>query len=331
MRYFSVIFLLLLLIAACEKQPAIKPKAVAGNKILVLNEGNFLWSNASLDLYDPQTNLLQENVYKLANGKALGDVLQSASIIQGNIWLVLNNSGKVVVIDTQNFKEKFSITGLRSPRYLCESGGKVWVSDLYAGLLTVVDASTCKVLKKISTGLWTEQLLNDGVGMAVACYDGWLRRYDTATFGIIDSMRLKSGLQWLQRDKNGNVWALCTDSGRSDLYRIQPVTKMVETIFIAKGKTASRLCKSRGGDTLFCIAGGLVSIPVESKQLPEPIFTQSGANFYGLYCDLFSGAVYLSDALDYVSRSQVYRLDSRGNVYGQFKAGIITTGFLSYK
>ncbi len=331
MRYWVIILPLFLLISGCEKQPAIKPKAVAGKKILVLNEGNFLWGNASLDLYDPQTGLLQENIYKMANGKALGDVLQSALLIGGNVWLVLNNSGKLVVIDTQNFKEKFSITGLRSPRYLCESGGKVWISDLYAGLLTVVDASTGKVLKKISTGLWSEQLLNDGVGMAVACYDGWLRRYDTATFGIIDSMRLKSGLQWLQRDKNGSVWALCTDSGRSELYRIQPGTKMVEIISIPNGKTASRLCANRNADTLFCIAGGLVSLSLDSKQLPEPVFSKAGANFYGLYCDPFSGVVYLSDAVDYVSGSQVYRLDSRGNLYGQFGAGIITTGFLSYE
>jgi hypothetical protein len=186
-------------------------------------------------------------------------------------------------------------------------------------------------LKKIRTGRWSEQLLNDGFGMAVACYDGWLRRYDTLNFEILDSIKLKAGLQWLQKDRLGRVWALSTDSNRSELFRVLPADKMVKAISFSKEHSASRLCVSKGGDTLFCLAGGLVALPMESDFIPEPIFKQSGANFYGLQCDPFSGLLYISDAGDYVSRSTVYQIDSRGNQYSSFKAGIITGGFLIYR
>jgi hypothetical protein len=322
----------LILPLGCKKVPVDRPFDASGVKVLVLNEGNFLWNNASFDLYNPKTGQLKENVYKLANGKAMGDVLQSAAIINGNLWLVLNNSGKILVLDTQNFKEKFSIAGLRSPRYLYESAGKVWISDLYAGMLTVVDANSGKLLKKVQTGIWSEQFLNDGVGLNVACYDGWLRRYDTLNMVIIDSIRLNTGLQWLQRDKFGRIWALATDSGRSELFRIQPNDKSIKTYRFGAGKTASRLCVSRSADTLFTLSQGLMAIPAESDQLPsKAIFSMAGANFYGMQCDPHSGLIYFSDVGDFVSKSTVYSTDSRGHLYGNFKSGIITGGFLFYR
>lgn len=89
------------------------------------------------------------DVFKQANNKVLGDVLQSMSIINDKLYLVVNNSGKVEVLDKRNFISISTIAGLRSPRYIeAVSSNKAYISDLYDKAITVIDLSNNSVLKK---------------------------------------------------------------------------------------------------------------------------------------------------------------------------------------
>lgn len=322
----------LLLLASCRKKD-INPglQKVSGSKVLVLNEGNFLWSNASFDLFDPNSGNLQTDVFKKANGKALGDVLQSGVMIDGTLWMVVNNSGKIYGIDTAGFTEKWVISGLKSPRYVVRSGQAVWVSDLYSGEISIYSLSGRNRLAAIRVGSWTEQMINDGKGMAVACNDGWLRRYDTTSYGIIDSLRVGPGLHWLERDRLGRTWALASssDSGSCVLLCRDPHTGPVRKFVFPKGRFASRLAMSKNRDTVFFLSSGVCALPVNDAVLPAaPVFSRAGSNFYGLGCDPATGRLYVADAGDFVSRGQVYETDSRGNNYRQFTAGYIPASFV---
>jgi hypothetical protein len=334
MRILSGILILTVFLFACRKEKPLPEKVNAGSgTVLVLNEGNFMWANAGVDVYNLDSGTLQSNVYQKVNGKPLGDVLQSGSIINGDVWLVVNNSGKIVVLNSQTLKEKYSITGLGSPRYAVKAGNHVWISDLYSGKIQVRDATGKQLIQQIPTGVWTEQMVAVGKDVWVACYDGWLRKYHAADFNIIDSSYVGKGLRWISKDKNNCVWALASfnDSGYSRLQQWSENGSKLKAFTMPLSGYASSLCMNAKRDSLYYLANGLYCMGTETVQLPsKPIFTRAGSNFYNISHHPRRNLLLLCDAADYVSKGKVYLLDASGNEINSFTAGIIPSGFVFY-
>jgi len=65
--------------------------------VVILNEGNFNYGNASLSFYNISSGKTENDVYYRQNGVPLGDVAHSANFHDGLLYTVINNSGKVVV------------------------------------------------------------------------------------------------------------------------------------------------------------------------------------------------------------------------------------------
>ena len=146
LRFVNFACLLVLAFAGCaddiidpDKDKKDLPKG--GERVAVLCEGNFMWANARLDLIQTDTGMSQllSNVYEKANNKPIGDVLQSGLVAGNNLFLSINNSGKVLGLDPYTFKQKKMNAKLKSPRCLMMVGGDLWVSDLYANRISVLD------------------------------------------------------------------------------------------------------------------------------------------------------------------------------------------------
>ena len=74
--WFSFLFLFL----SCKKE--IGPQnliddSLGSGSLLVLNEGNFGFGNASISRLIPNSGEIENNQYRLINGVSIGDVLQS--------------------------------------------------------------------------------------------------------------------------------------------------------------------------------------------------------------------------------------------------------------
>jgi hypothetical protein len=267
------------------------------------------------------------------NGKPLGDVLQSGSIINGDVWLVVNNSGKIVVLDSHTLKEKYTISGLRSPRYVAQAANRIWITDLYSGKVQIRDATGKTLLHEIPVGVWSEHLVNDGKGMCVAGYDGWIRRYDTTQFQLMDSLYLGKGLRWMVKDQQQTLWALASnsDSGYCRLLKVNAARTWKKRFDFPLTTYASSLAISKNKDTVFYLADGVYAMNVNALSLPQtPILKQANSNFYALACHPKTGVLFVSDAKDYVSRGMVQMLHGNGTPVGSFSAGIIPSGFIFY-
>ena len=146
MKVLSLLLISILFLFSCEKEKSNDPttlfKADSGG-IYITNEGNFQSGNSSVTYYSPAKGLDYVDAYKGANNVALGDVCQSMNLINGKLYVVVNNSGKIEVCDPFSMRRIKTITGLTSPRYILPvSNTKAYVTDTYSNNISIINLNT---------------------------------------------------------------------------------------------------------------------------------------------------------------------------------------------
>lgn len=335
---YSLFFSLLILTACRKDKPADKIQAqvqVQQGGVFISNEGNFQYGNAKISYYNPADNSVTEDLFEPANNSKLGDVCQSLYFFNGKVYIVVNNSGKIEIVNEKTFVRTGTITGLNSPRYFQPvSNAKAFVSDLYANKLYVVDLNSLEISNQIPLAARCEEMAMI-YGKVFVCCRGSNKVYivDAASEQLTDSIPLTDAPGSIVEDKNGKLWVMCsgkTGVSQAALYCINPQNKQVEKTLTFTQPAASpwRLNINRTGDTLYYLDNGVYRMPVSATQLPQQAFVSQGSHlFYGLGIHPESSDVYVSDAIDYVQKGQILRFSSEGAEKQQFKAGIIPGHF----
>jgi DNA-binding beta-propeller fold protein YncE len=326
------VFFCALLFVACDKtpngvseEPSITDTTAQG--IFICNEGNFQWGNASLSLYNSATGSVQEDVYKAANGKGVGDVLQSMLVHQDLAYLLVNNSRKIEVIDAKTCKSLYTITGFNSPRYMLPvSSDKAYVSDLYENAVYILDLKSRQITGKIGCKSWTEQMVMLNKKVYVC---GTTSKYvyviNTENDQLIDSIELGYGAQYIVKDNQEKMWVLT--NGKSpivpQLFCINAAGGIEKLYSFASTDLPSRLLISPSLNCLYWINKGIYRMDISATALPTAPLVEAGVrNFYGLGYDPYNKQLLVSDAKDFVQKSEVYRFDTLGNLKGNFKTQI---------
>src|SRR5690606_20998621 len=74
--------------------------------------------------------VLQNNVYENINGELLGDTAQCLYADEDRLFIVLNGSGTIEVVDRYTLEKIGTVsTGLSNPRYFLIENGKEFVSN----------------------------------------------------------------------------------------------------------------------------------------------------------------------------------------------------------
>lgn len=339
-KYFQFIALIPMFISCVKDKPqdVLQPviQLTAAKKVYVINEGNFGSGNSSVSLFDTGNNGVIENYYQLQNTSSpiVGDVAQSLSNIKGKFYLVVNNSGKIIVCDAQ-FKKVTQITNLSSPRYILPiTNQKAYVSDYNGNAISVLDLNSNTKTASIPCSGWTEQMV---LIYNKAFVTNMKRNYtyviNTVNDTKTDSIQVGINAGSIVVDKNDKVWVLSSgdnaNSVSGKLSRIDPVTNIVEATYqFPTNNSPNSLCLNKTKDTLYFLNGGVFKMAINSQALPATAFIPNGTkNFYGLGINPNDFSIYVADALDYVQRSTIYIFDANGNQKSYFKAGINANGF----
>ena len=143
-------------ILSCTKdnpEPLIPEKYDDG--IFITCEGRFTSANGSLSFIS-DNGVVENNIFNSANGFPLGDVVQSITIIDTIAYIVVNNSGKVVVADAGTM-EYISEIPVTTPDHMTAISNEVaYVSDWNAlldnGFVHVIDLKSNEITNSIQVG-----------------------------------------------------------------------------------------------------------------------------------------------------------------------------------
>jgi len=315
--------------------------------LFIINEGNFMYDNASVSYYSIDSMKISNEVFYKVNKVPVGDVAQSMTIRDSLGYIVVNNSSKIYIINVNTFEYLGKITGLTSPRYIhLISAEKAYVSDLYASAIAIVNPVTMKVTGFIdvhnNTSAFqqhsTEQMIQIGKEVFTNCwsYDNKILVIDTESDRLVDSITVSIQPNSMVLDKDQKLWVLCDGGfdgnpygyGKPALVRVDPETRSAETILeFAMEDNPHDLVINGTGDTLYYLNRHVYSMPVTAATSPrikiESSYGQTlVGGYYALTVDPYYGDIYVADAIDQVQFGKVYRYSSGGQLLDILSVGI---------
>lgn len=317
-----------------QDNPNVDVQLSGAKKVYVINEGGFGYGNASVSLYDPGNGNIIEDLYKTQNSSDVGDVAQSLSYINNKFYLVVNNSGKVLVCDP-DFKKITQINGIGSPRYILPvTNQKAYVSDYSSNAVSIINLNTNTKTGSILFGGWTEKMvLIYNKAFITNLRRDYVYRVNTITDTKMDSIAVGINAASIVLDKNDKVWVLSAgdkaNSIAGKLSKINPVSNLVEFSVSFPGEASpGNLCLNKTKDTLYFLNDAIFRMAISETVLPaNPFIAKGNRNFYGLGVNPNDNNIYAADALDYSQRSNIYIYSPVGNEKAVFKAGVNANGF----
>ena len=335
MKNLIVYVVLIFALVACSKIPVVPPaNSGFGGGVLILNEGNFRAGNSSLSFYSYDSSKVYNDLFYTINGRHLGDVANSMVIKADKAYIVVNNSGKIEVVDQLTLSSTAIINGLISPRNMSVvSDSKAYVSSLYSDSVAIINLANSTISGYINLRRTSEAIVVAG---NKAFISNWMNGNEvmvvnTLNNQVIDSIKVGVEPESMVIDRNGTLWVLCdggwTHENYAKLITINITTDKVIKEYVFPTLQASPSClKIDGfGQNIFYLDGGVRQMDITSDKLPAiPFILQgTGEYFYKIAVNPITSDVFVTDAADFIQQGYVLLYKNDGSFVSKQKVGII--------
>ncbi len=215
----------------------------------LVNEGNMGSNKCTLDFLDYTEGIYMRNIYPERNPtivKELGDVGNDVQIYGNKLYIIVNCSNKVEVLDAR--------TGVRikqieipNCRYICFRREHAYVSSYVAGVLIdpnaplgavfKIDTASLQVVDKVTVGYQPEEMVVLGDYLYVANSGGYRVPYYDNTVSVVEfegfhqEQQIVVGLNLhrIKADKYGKLW-VSSRGNYNDIY--SPYGSVPSNLFV---------------------------------------------------------------------------------------------------
>jgi len=320
----------------------------------IVNEGNMNMNKASLDYLDYTTGIYRRNIYNEVNPeivKGLGDVGNDIGVYGSKLYVVVNVSNKIEVLDVKTGKRIKQIN-ITNCRYITFNQGKAYVSAYLGtvgdpnaplGIVAQIDTGSLTEIKRVNVGRQPEEMAIVGQKLYVANSGGYSpQKYertvsviDLNTFSVTKQIDVAINLHRLKADKYGDLYV--TSRGNyfdipSKMFVIDTKTDQVKKTFnIAVNNLAidGDVAYYYGSEwnyneAKYTITYGMLN--VKDEVILNQKFITDGTEKsitipYGITVHPITREVLVTDAKNYVSPGTLYCFDPSGK-----KKWSVTTG-----
>lgn len=327
----------------------------------LVNEGNMGSNKCTLDYYDYVTGLYARNIYAEKNPtviKELGDVGNDIGIYGSKLYVVVNCSHKVEVMD--------AATGIRigqvdipNCRYIRFYQGDAYISsyvgpvlidpDAPKGAIYKVDTLTLQIKDKVSVGYQPEEMeviddymyvANSG-GYRAPDYDNTVSVIQMADFKQVQQIPVGINLHRLKKDKYNRLWVTSRGDYQMRPSRLYVMEKKAGYNRMEVTDTLPIACSDLAfyGDSLYFYAtewnnyaaSNTISygiIDLRTKQIVSKNFITDGSEKdisvpYGIAIHPETGDIFITDAKNYVSSGTLHCYNNKGKKKWSVRTGDI--------
>ncbi|MFN1834317.1 YncE family protein [Balneola sp. MJW-20] len=333
--------LLMLFMLSCENSTNTAEPELAS--VYVLNEGNFGSANSSITSYDPETGQVQQGIFTAANNRPAGDLLQSVTRIDDRLFMVVNNSHTIEVVEAENFSSiaTIRIANEASPRnFIPVTAEKGYVTNLYGNSVSVIDLNTYVEESVIPVGENPEGIARVGDRVYVANSGlgngNTLSVIDALNDVVTDTIVVGDNPVAVTADSFGRVWVVCVGAygdfsdpeddtpGEVYIFNGEEGT-LIKKLFI--GGHPGELTIDAELGKAYLISDNVIEIDATSLEITNRSFIDRG--FYAIGLSTFGDEPYLwtTDPLNYIQAGKAIRYDLSGVAVDSFETGIIPGGF----
>ena len=134
-RNLFLLLALATLMFSCKPDQPVNPGTITiGSGMFVLNEGDYQFANSSLTFYDIEADTVANDLFYKVNNAPLGDVAESMALVDGKLYIVVNNSKYIYKVDANTIvcdtTKPYKLGGFYSPREIFfVAPDKAYVTD----------------------------------------------------------------------------------------------------------------------------------------------------------------------------------------------------------
>ncbi len=337
--------------------------------LYLLNEGNMGSNKCTLDYLDYVTGLYARNIYPERNPsvvKELGDVGNDIAIYGSKLYLVVNCSHKVEVLDAKT-AVRIAQIDIPNCRYIKFHRGKAYVSS-YVGPVLIdpeapkgavyeVDTTSLKVTRRCTVGYQPEEMeiiddymyvANSG-GYRAPDYDNTVSVIQLIDFKQVRQIPVAINLHRVRKDQYGRLWV----TSRGDYNSVPPRLYYLESdegsgeMRVAGHLDTAVSDMAIFGDSMYyvgvawsnftgtnTISYGIIN--VRDRQRVAENFITDGTEKdikmpYGITVHPVTGDIYVTDAKNYVSSGTLYCFSPDGRRQWSVRTGDIPAHICFYE
>ena len=336
------VLLLPLLAVSChrpgpEPEPEPQPDAFA-NGMYILNEGLFQMNNSTLSYYDFTTGKLTENIFLDVNHRGLGDVGNDLKRYGSKLYIVVNNSNIVEVVDVKTVQslKTINLSG-KQPRQVVFLDDKAYIS-CFDGDVVRIDTASLEVEASVHTGPNPDGICacngklyvcNSG-GLSNPNYGNTVSVVDPATFTVVKDITVAINPTRVKGYSDRYVYVVSNGNYGDVPYTFQKID--CQTDEIVKNYNLEVLNFDIHQNLAYVysynystMTSWIKVLDLETDEIVKEQFISDGTQLktpYGIKVNPLNGDVYITDAGTFTTNGDVYCFDKDGKKKFSFEAGL---------
>lgn len=347
----SSLFVLLLMLFACDKDDNQSTVTeTLDNGMLVLCEGLFQQNNSSLSWIDLSNETVNTDFFSNQNGRLLGDTGNDMKQYGSKIYIIVNNSNTVEVINKKDGKsvKQISMTNGSSgkqPRSIAFYNGKAFVT-CYDGFVDVIDTTSLTVSQRIQVGSNPEGVavsngklfVSNSGGLNYPAVDSTVSIIDLSNYEELDRIVVGKNPGAIQVDSEGDVYVIARGnygSIPSRMVRINAQTNIVEQTYSFDASGMALM------NDYFLISFYNYSTQTSEIRLFNTlnetiennnfISTSGLTTLYGIQYNPVSDKIYCLDAMNYTNSGYVRQYSGAGVYEKSYHVGLNPSKLIFYE
>jgi len=337
LNYLFIALAFTAVLASCHKdkqtEPVDNPTAERAG-IYILNQGGIGHNNSTLTYYDYTTKQLVPDQFTVANTEKLGDTGNDLGIYGSKMFIVVNESGRIDVVDPKSAKIMKQIT-LDQPRSVVFYKSNALVTS-YDGTVSVIDTALLTITKTITVGRNPEQMAISNGKLYVANSGGLTFGNPDKTVSVVDLNTLTEIKKIdviadpvsIIADAYNNIYVL--SYGNYD--DIAPGMTIIDakTDIVKSGPSVSLGYSipiyTQGDFVYYATADNKIAVYNAKTQTSERAdFITDNTSLqipFAISGDPQTGEIFITDAVDYSSDGTLYAFDKNGKKEYTIRVGI---------